>query len=125
MISLSVFFPNEIWRFFRHTSFGFEDVVLRLRAPDGGGTGTGQVPAAAIGGLCAGDRVRGQLHHAEAVLLRAGKYQPTAGTRLKGGRSTHSAVPPNHNVGYTIQIHTPLRSTLGIITCNSDNELLG
>jgi hypothetical protein len=44
----------------------------------------------------------------------------TAGTRLKGGRSTHSAVPPNHNVRYTIQIHTPLRSTLGIITCKRE-----
>ena len=46
--------------------------------PDGGGTGVGQVPAAAIGGLRVGDRARGQLHHAEAVLLRAGKHQPTS-----------------------------------------------
>ena len=55
--------------------------------------------------------------------------QPPAGAAAGGRASTVAThaitVPPNHNVGYTIHIHTPLRPTLEIITRNSDNELLG
>ena len=48
---------------------------------------------------------------------------PRLGYAMTYGANINSR--PDHNVGYTIQIHTPLRSTFGIITCNSDNKLLG
>ena len=48
---------------------------------------------------------------------------PRLGYAMTYGANINSR--PDHNVGYTIQIHTPLHSTFGIITCNSDNKLLG
>ena len=60
--------------------------------------------------------------------------------RCAGGRQQHgagrgpittditgpilSAVALSYSMGFNIPIHTPLRSVLGIIICNSDNKLL-
>ena len=83
-----------------------------------------------------------------AGALRATRPAPGAaagGRAVKGATSTvawHRTLADNKNTRLdrgqdngelsdmaqkdgTIQIHTPLRSTLGIITCNSDNKLLG
>ena len=36
----------------------------------------------------------------------------------------YGMLPLGYSVGFTIPIHTPLQSVLGIIICNSDNKLL-